>query len=131
MIYLVLELIQLHHRKIKYLKQYENYLQIFTFISCIVFVVPVSDGCWCFSPWKWQIGAVAVFLAWFNGIVLLKDMPYLGEPVTMLLDIYFNFVKLLYLPFILTLTFGFPSYMLFVRDLDKVSSFHAVFMLNY
>ena len=124
---MAIEVMQLMRRRKKYLKEMENYLQVFTFISCIVFVLPVRGGCWCFSPWRWQIGVVTVFLAWFNGIILLKDMPFLGEPVTMLLNVYFNFIKLVYLPFLLILTFGFPSYMLFVRDLLKVRIYLAEF----
>ena len=120
---LVIEVIQLVRRKVLYLKEFENYLQVFTFIACIVFVLPLGNGqCWCLPPWKWQIGVVALFLAWFNGIILLKDMPFLGEPVTMLLNVYFNFIKLIYLPILLILTFGFPSYMLFVRDLVQVKT---------
>ena len=126
---MAIELVQLIRRRIDYLKEFENYLQVFTFTSCIVFVSPVSDGCWCLPAWKWQIGVVTVFLAWFNGIVLLKDMPFLGEPVTMLLNVYFNFIKLIYLPFLLILTFGFPSYMLFVRDSIKVNLIVLAFMI--
>ena len=119
---LVIEVIQFVHRQKLYLKEFENYLQIFMFVSCIVFVLPFGNsGCWCLPPWKWQIGVVALFLAWFNGIILLKDMPFLGEPVTMLLNVYYNFIKLIYLPILLILTFGFPSYMLFVRELVKVT----------
>ena len=119
---LVIEAIQFGRRRKLYLKEFENYLQIFTFVSCIVFVLPFGNsGCWCLPPWKWQIGVVALFLAWFNGIILLKDMPFLGEPVTMLLNVYYNFIKLIYLPILLILTFGFPSYMLFVRELVKVT----------
>lgn len=114
--YLILEVTQGIRRRGKYLKEYENYLQVVLFLLVIIFVFPVGHECWCYPSWRWQIGALAVFLAWFNSLTLLKDLPIFGQPVTMLFNVYLNFIKLIYLPILLILTFAFPFYMLLVRD---------------
>lgn len=116
LIYLTLEVIQAAKRRKNYLTEFENYIQAFLYIFCVIFVFPVGHEGWCFPSWRWQIGAIVMFLAWLNCILLLKNMPYWGQNITMLFNVYFNFIKLIYLPILLVLTFGFPFYMLFVHD---------------
>ena len=53
--------------------------------------------------WQWQIGALAVFMAYINFILLLKGMPWLGIYINMLLKIVIEFMKLILLPFFLIL----------------------------
>ena len=115
LLYLVLEVVQLVRRKKKYLEEYENYIQVVMFVLCIIFTLPTHDD-WCFPKWKWGVGAIAVFLAWLNCILILKSMPVIGESITTLLYVYWKFIKLIYLPIFLVLTFGFPFYMLLVND---------------
>ena len=96
----------------------ETILRQFTFIFAIIFVFGFVNDCWCAPPWQWQIGALAVFMAYINLILLLKGVPLLnfGVYINMLLNIVFEFMKLILLPFLLILSFAFPFYMLFVRD---------------
>ena len=117
--YLLLEVSQLFHRGLKKYfidreNPFQNYYQLVTYVSVIIFVSPVNHICWCFPSWKWQIGALAVFLVWINNFVLLKHVPHVGSNVATLFNIYLNFIKLIYLPILLILTFAFPFYMLFV-----------------
>ena len=86
------------------------------FLLTIVFVFGFWNDYWCAPPWQWQIGALAVFLAYINIILLLKGMPIIGVPINMLLNIVFTFLRLIYLPFLLIFAFAIPFYMLFVRD---------------
>ena len=94
----------------------ETILRAITFIFTIIFVFGFVNDCWCAPPWQWQIGALAVFLAYINLLMLLKGMPWLGIYINMFLNIVFEFMKLILLPFLLILSFAFPFYMLFVRD---------------
>ncbi len=117
--YLLLEVYQiLKRRPWKYLTDPQNYFQVVTYCSVIVFVFPLGHTCWCYPSWKWQVGALAIFLAWTNNLVLLKQIPEVGRPVTMLFNVYINFIKLIYLPILLILTFAFPFYMLFVATME-------------
>ena len=78
------------------------------------------NDCWCAPPWQWQIGALAVFMAYINFLYILKGLPLLGVyiPINMLFNIVTTFLKLIYLPILLILSFAFPFYMLFVRNSD-------------
>ena len=116
-IYILLELGQIISRKHRYLKEIENYIQLVMFISVIIFVFPVGqNSCWCLPGWKWQIGALAVFLAWINLLLLIRYIPWckVGQRSTMMFNVYATFVYSLYLPIILLVTFAIPAYMIFV-----------------
>lgn len=121
-LYLLLELLQLYQRRKQYLKEFENYIQVVMYSLTIIFVYwpHGSTDCWCFPSWRWQIGAIALFLAWFNCCFLLKDWPWVGQPVTMLINVYFNFFTLVYLPILLILTFGFPLYMIHAQEVSNI-----------
>jgi len=108
------------HRGWKYFLAFENYFQICVFSFTIIFVFGFFNDCWCATPWQWQIGALAVFLAWFNVIILLKDMPWAGIPINMLFNIIWTFLKLIFMPILLIIAFSIPFYMLFVRNLAGV-----------
>ena len=121
LMYLVLEGIQLYHRRMQYFREFENYIQVTMYSLTIVFVYPpglYGNECWCFPSWRWQIGAVALFLAWFNCCFVLKHWPLVGQPITMLINVYLNFFGLVYLPLLLLFTFGFPLYMLHVQEVS-------------
>ena len=95
----------------------EAIFQQVTLILTIIFVFGFVNDCWCAPPWQWQIGALAVFMAYINFMLLLKGMPNnIGIYINMLLNIVIQFMKLILVPFLLILSFAFPFYMLFVRD---------------
>ena len=96
----------------------ERILRAITYILTIIFVFGFHNDCWCAPPWQWQIGALAVFMAYINFLMHLKVMPlfYIGIYINMLLKIVIDFIKLMFLPIFLIFSFAFPFYMLFVRD---------------
>ena len=113
--YLLLELFQLKQRGLKkYFTDLENYFDVATYVSVIIFVFPFGHTCWCYPSWKWQTGALAVFLTWIHNFIFLKHIPTAGQPIAMLFNVYIKFLKLLYLPILLIFTFGLPFYMLFI-----------------
>lgn len=113
---LFLEAVQLFQRRFKYFKEFDNYFQVTLFILTIIFVAPgfVND-CWCAHNWQWQIGALTLCLAWFNLIILLKDIPWTAIPINMFINICTTFLKVLFLPLLLLFAFALPFYMVFVR----------------
>ena len=108
----------LHHHYRAVLKEIHS---VVLYMCVIIFVFPFGHECWCFPMWKWQIGALAIFMAWINNFILLKDIPHFGKPITMLFNVYMNFILLIYLPILLILTFAFPFYMLFIATLEVCS----------
>ena len=94
----------------------EAVLRPWAFVLTIVFVFGYVNDCWCAPAWQWQIGALAVFMAYINFILMLKGVPFFGVFINMLLNIVITFLKLLYLPLLLILAFAVPFYMVLVRD---------------
>ena len=95
--------------------------RVVMYLLTIIFVFGFVNDCWCAPPWQWQIGALVLFMAFFNFILLLKGMPWFGIPINMLLNIIVVFLRLVYLPILLILSFAFPFYMLFIREANTVS----------
>ena len=117
--YLLLEAFQLYKRRFKaYFTDPQNYFEVITYFCIIIFVFPVGHTCWCYPSWKWQIGALALFLTWIYNFILLKNIPRVGQPITMLFNVYVNFIGLIYLPILLIVTFALPFYMLFIGTLE-------------
>lgn len=120
LLYFVVEIGQMVRRKKQYLTEGENYVQLLTCFLSIIFVSGFRNDCWCAPAWQWQIGALALFLAWFNFVILLKDMPLTGIPINMLFNICLTFVRLVFLPTLLIISFALPFYMVFVRDISAL-----------
>ena len=114
--YLLIEVGQVIRRRQHYFTDGSNYVQVLTFVFSLIFVSGFENKCWCAPSWQWQIGALDLFLAWFNLIIQLKDMPLTGIPINILFNIFFTFLRLVYLPVLLIVSFSLPFYMLFVRD---------------
>ena len=119
-LYLIVEVIHVVRLRKQYFTGGKNYVQVLTFVFSIIFVAAFGNECWCAPPWQWQIGALALFLAWFNLVILLKDLPFTGIPIYMLYNICLTFVKLVFLPLLLVVSFALPFYMLFVRDANSI-----------
>jgi len=110
----ILEFWQLKVRRLKYFRDVDNYFQLALYTLTTIFVFDFDD-CWCATTWQWQIGALAVFLSWFNFILVLRSMPHAAVPINIFLSICVTFLKLIFLPIMLVLAFGIPFYMIFVR----------------
>ena len=106
--------------KDRYVAVVEVIFRSVTFSLIMIFVFGFSNDCWCAPPWQWQIGALAIFLAYINLLLLFKGIPQLGVPINMLFHLVITFLKLIYLPILLIFSFAIPFYMLFVRDSDAV-----------
>ena len=120
----VMELLQFLQRRRGYLTDLENYLEILLIFSTVTFAIAGQAGrCFCVKSYAWQFGALAVFLAWIDLVIFLKKLPLTAIPINMLHDIVLTFLKLIYLPLILIISFAIPFYMLFSR----VSTIHLMY----
>ena len=105
----------------------ETCFRVVMFFLTIIFVFGFVNDCWCAPPWQWQIGALAIFMAYVNLLFLLKGLPWLGVYINMLFHVIVTFLTLIYLPIILIIAFAIPFYMLLVRDSDAVLvSVHSI-----
>ena len=89
-----IELLQMIQRQCQYWLDLDNYFQLSLYLLTIIFVSWFGNDCWCAPSWQWQIGAFSVFLAWFNFIFILKDMPCTAIPIHMFIRFCITFLKL-------------------------------------
>ena len=113
---IIVEVVQLFFRKYRYLLEWENYLQIVSFVSSMIFVsYGLQSGCQCPDSWQWQIGAFSLCVSWLLLIVFLKEFPLTGIYVEMFIHIIFTFMTLLVFALLLIISFGLTFYMIFFR----------------
>jgi len=111
-----MELFEFIQRKMNYLTEIENYLEMLLIVCTIIFAVGgISANCFCVNSFTWQFGAMALFLGWIELILYLKKLPLTGIRINMLQTVVITFLKLVYLPVILIIAFALPFYMLFSR----------------
>jgi len=112
----VLETVQLINRKLQYFTETENYLEILLIGFTTIFALAGHIGsCFCLASFVWQIGALALFLGWIDLVLFLRKLPLTGIPINMLQHVLITFLKLIYLPIILIISFALPFYMLLAR----------------
>ena len=113
------EIFQAVKQKLTYFRDWVNYMEIFLYICSILFAFVFANDCLCPMSWQWQIGALCVFMAWINVILIVRMVPVIGVYVMMFQEIVKNFLKVAVLAFFLVLSFAFPFYMLFHDPINK------------
>ena len=99
--------------KWKYFTSLTNYVEIPLYTMSLIFVAVIHRECLCPSRQQWQIGTLAVFLAWLDLLLFMYKWPDLGIYVSMLWRIMKNFVKVSIIALFLIFSFGFAFYMAF------------------
>ncbi|CAF0926376.1 unnamed protein product [Rotaria sp. Silwood1] len=81
--------------------------------------------------WQWQITALSILLQWFNVILILRSVPFVGNFIVMLQSILINIVSLIcvFLPLIIAFTiatqmifFNHTAFLSFVTSMHKLST---------
>lgn len=88
-------------------------IQFLPYIFSIAFAAIPSTSCPCISKGQWQIGAIALFLAWVNAVTFIKLVPRLGVYVLMFQKVICSFLKMFFLGMLLVVAFGLTFHMLF------------------
>ena len=113
---LFIEALQLLRRRHRYFLDWENWMELCLFIACIIFVSSgLQSGCLCPESWQWQLGALAMFIAWLVMLLFLKKLPLTGIYVVMFVDIFYTFMRMILLSILFVVSFGIAFYMLFFR----------------
>ena len=107
---IVIELYQIRSHVLKYFFSPTNYMEISFYVATIVFVSNFQLHC--LPSWVWQLGALCIFLSWFNFILFLSEQPAVGIYVVMFQDMIKTFMKLSPMAILLVLAFGQPFFML-------------------
>ena len=112
---LLVELVQLMKTRYRYLLSFENYIELLTYATSIIFVSQFGTNCWCPTNWQWQLGAIGVFLAWINLILFVKRVPLLGIYVLMFNSILYTFVKFAMIAILFVVAFCIAFYMILYK----------------
>jgi len=116
---LTLEGLQIFNRKLKYLSEWQNYVEISLSTLTISFVLSVRfNDCYCANDSQWQLGSVVIFLAWVDLILLMKSVPFVAISINMLISIMNSFLKLVFLSVLLIFSFGIPFFLLYHQPVN-------------
>ena len=118
---LVIEVCQLVVLRLDYFTDWVNWMEFVLFPCSIIFAAMPDWICPCVLHWQWQVGVVAVFLAWFNFIIFTSQFPLVGIYVIMFIKIIRTFMKLVLLLLLLIITFGITFFMIFSDPSIQVS----------
>ena len=108
---ITVELFQLFIYSGEYLTSWVNLIEGFLYFGTIVFVLSDYEFCELIN-WRWQLGALCIFLSWINFVLFLSKEPTFGIYVIMLQVMIKTFLKTIPMTVLLILAFGQPFYML-------------------
>jgi len=115
----VIEIVQVYLLRLTYFFELENWLEVFLFVSSIIFVsYGLESGCQCPASWQWQFGALILLVAWLNLVLFLKKLPLTGVYVLMFLHTLYTFMKMILLSALFVISFGLTFYMIFYRPVS-------------
>ena len=118
---LLLEASQLLYQLKSYLFDWVNWIEVSLYILSIIFVSVFRTTCLCPQVWQWQIGVMAILLAWIDLIIICAKFPNIGLYVIMFGKIFGTFLKVILLSTLLVATFGLTFYMTFSEPQYQVS----------
>ena len=129
---LFFETIQFITKRLSYLTDWINWVEIIQYVTTIIFVVVYSTDNFCVLNWQWQIGVISIFLGWINLILFVSKLPFVGIYVLIFIKISMTFLKMLLLTILLIVSFGIPFFMVFF-DVNAIVSHCtcSVYTLEY
>ena len=111
-----IESIQICRKRLRYFLDWENWMELSLFVASVIFVSSgLQSGCLCPESWQWQLGSLALFIAWLDMVLFLKKFPLTGIYVVMFVDIFYTFMRMILLSILFVISFGIAFYMLFFR----------------
>ena len=124
-IHLFMKGFQLCHESKSYICNWVNLLvnifEISLYVLSIMFVSVFWTPCMCLQKWQWQIGVIAILLAWVNLIRLSAKFPSMGIYIIMFGNIILTFLKVIILSVLLLSTFAITFHMIFSEPQFQVS----------
>ena len=110
---LALEGYQVVKMKVNYFTSLVNWIEICLYILTFIFVWIFHDKCLCPFRWQWQLGIIAVFLAWINLVIFFSKFPLTGVYVLMFTTICQTFIRILFFSLLLVTAFALTFFLTF------------------
>ena len=98
-----------------------SFFEVSLYLLSIIFVSVFWTPCMCPQKWQWQIGVIAVLLAWLYLIRLFAKFPSIGIYAIMFGHIVLTFLKVIFLSILLLSTLAVTFYMTFSEPQFQVS----------
>lgn len=128
---LLLEIPQVFVLKYRYLLEISNWMEVVLFVLSIMFAWVFGSPCLCPRGWQWQIGTIAVFLAWIDLMLFFDKFPWIGIYVLMFVKVVSTFIKALFVSSLLVIAFALTLYMLFYEPSIRVcDGLHDKYLLK-
>lgn len=121
---LLLEACQLCYQPKSYICDWVNWIEIPMYLFSIIFVSVFRTTCLCPDDWQWQVGVLAILLAWIDLIVICDKLPFIGIYIIMFVKIVGTFLKVIIPAVLLVITFALTFYMTFSEPQFQVSQQH-------
>ena len=112
----------LRFSKADFFKDFQNYNEILLYLLSVPFVFVYTSDCGCPEKWQWQMGIIAIFLAWLNMIFFAYNFPGTGVYVIMFKKIFSTFFKLTIFAFLLVAAFSLILFMMFHNPTAEVGT---------
>ncbi|XP_078698733.1 transient receptor potential cation channel subfamily A member 1 homolog isoform X2 [Branchiostoma floridae x Branchiostoma belcheri] len=115
--HIIKEVVQMFVQRMDYLTV-ENLLEWALYVLSVLFVIDLKAEDWLSSTqpmkenWQWEVGAVAIFLAWMDLILFIRKFPRFGIYVVMFTDILTTFLKFAVVLLLFVVAFGLCFYAL-------------------
>ena len=109
------EVLQFWRRRIQYILDIENWLEVLIYVLSVIFVSRHLDSdCFCSDRATWTLGVIIVFLAYMDFVVILRRVPITGITISIMYNIFATFLGLIFIAALLIFAFALPFYMLLV-----------------
>lgn len=123
--HLMKEVFQFYMIRLSYFT-FENLMEWSCYITALLLVIDFSECSFqtgLREPWQWQIGAIAIFLAWINLVLFISKFPYLGLYVVMFFDVLTTFCKVcvVFFFFIIAFAFGFHTVLYYQEPFNSAA----------
>ena len=109
--WIIVEMFQLVFYSGEYLTLWINLIEGFLYVGTIVFVLSDFEYT-CLISWRWQLGALCIFLSWINFVLFMSKEPTFGIYVVMFQEVLKTFLKTIPMSTLLIFAFGQTFYML-------------------
>ncbi|CAK8679344.1 unnamed protein product [Clavelina lepadiformis] len=117
---MVKEVVQMYQQRMSYFLDFTNLVEWTLYLTSVLYVAPFLTG----YPvhWQFQVGAVAVFLAWFNLLVFLQKFDLAGIYVVMFMQILKTLIQVLLFFSFLIIAFALSFTVLMRNEADRAFS---------
>ncbi|XP_070195077.1 transient receptor potential cation channel subfamily A member 1-like isoform X2 [Littorina saxatilis] len=125
---MVKEVVQMITQKRRYFADQQNAFEWSLYITSLLFSGPFIFNLT--FHWQWEAGALAVFMAWFNLLVILQRFDFFGIYVVMFLEILRTLLQALCVFSILIVAFGLSFHMLLSHEATHAYSTPGLSLLR-